>query len=101
LGSFGLSSVVFGDPWAALGAFGRPLGSICHLWGCIGAPLARHWAPFVAFGVPLGRLWASLGLTLRSLGGHFGLKFPFSVTFRTFVVLGIFKENTKNKASQL
>ena len=70
VGSFGLSSVVFGDPWAALGAFGRPLGLLLSPLGSIGPPLGRHWAPFVAFGDPLRRLWGSLevtlGVTLRS-----------------------------------
>ena len=74
MGSFGLSSVVFGDPWAALEPLDGHWGSICHLWGSIGAPLGRHWAPFVAFGDPLGRLWVSLGVTvgvtLRSLSGQ-------------------------------
>ena len=51
LGSFGLSTVVFGDPWGAFerplwlhfsplgihwGAFGESLGSMCLLWGSIG-----------------------------------------------------------------
>jgi len=69
-----VSSVVFGDPWAAfgclrtaigapfvtfggnLGASGVSLGSICRLWGSI-------WAPF--------GIWAPLGV----VGGHFGCNF--------------------------
>jgi len=46
-------------------------GSICHIWGSIGAPLGHHWGPFVAFGAPLGCLWGSLGVTLRSLWAQF------------------------------
>ena len=64
MGSFGLSSVVFGDPWAALGAFGRPLG--IHL-----SPLGVHRG---ASGASLGsicRLWGSIGVPLGVIGGHF------------------------------
>jgi len=65
LGTLGLSWVPVDGHW----------GSICYLWGSIGAPLGRHWAPFVAFGGPLGRRWgslgATLGVTLRSLWEHF------------------------------
>jgi len=50
-----------GVPWVPLD------GSICHLWGSMGAPLARPWAPFVAFGAPFWRLWLSLGVTLEAL----------------------------------
>jgi len=58
LGTPGLPWVPFDGHW----------GSICHLWGPIGAPLGRHWAPFVAFGAALGRL-------LGVIGGHFGGNF--------------------------
>jgi len=70
LGSFVMSSVVFGDPWVALGAFVRPLGLhlsplgglFGRLWGVIGL----HLSPLV---VNWGRLWGSLevtsGVTLR------------------------------------
>ena len=61
-----------GLPWVPLDGH---CGSICDLWGSIGAPLGHHWAPFVAFGDPLGRLWGSLGVTLgvtlRSLWAQF------------------------------
>ena len=61
-----------GLPWVPLDGH---RGSICHLWGSIGAPLGRQWAPFVAFGGPLdafgGQLGVNLGVTLRSLWAQF------------------------------
>jgi len=57
--------VVFGDPWAALGAFGRPLG--LHL-----SPSGVHWH---ASGASLGsicRLWGSIEAPLGAFGGHWG-----------------------------
>jgi len=65
LGSFGLSSVVFGDPWAALDAFGRPLGR--HL-----SPSGVHWGASVASLGSICRLWGSIGSPLGVIGGHFG-----------------------------
>jgi len=53
-----------GLPWVPLDGH---WGSICHLWGSIGAPLGRHWAPFVAFGDPPGRRWGSLVINLGSM----------------------------------
>jgi len=53
-----------GLPWVPLDGH---WGSICHLWGSMGVPLARRWAPFVAFGAPFWRLWLSLGVTLEAL----------------------------------
>ena len=47
-----------GLPWVPLDGH---WGSICHLWGSIGAPLERRWAPFVAVGGPLGRLLGVIG----------------------------------------
>ena len=103
MGSFGLSSVVFGDPGAALGAFGRPLGLHLSPLDSIGAPLGRPWAPFVASGGPLGRRWASLALTLRSLYDQFGFNFALFVSFRAFVIFGIFckEKKTRHETSQL
>ena len=73
-GSFGMSSMVFGDPWAALGAFGQPLGLHLSPLKSIGAPLRRHCAaicaPFVAFEAPLERLWVPVGVNFDSLGIH-------------------------------
>ena len=65
MGSFGLSSVVFGDPWAALGAFGRPLG--LHL-----SSLEVHWGASEASLGSICRLWGSIGAPLGVIGDHFG-----------------------------
>ena len=91
--------MVFGDPWAALGAFGRPLGlhlspsglhwgasgaslgSICRLWGSIGAPVGRHSGPsgahLGASGVPLVLifcLWGNFGQNMENHCFHIALK---------------------------
>ena len=87
MGSFGLSSVVFGDPWAALGAFGRPSG--LHL-----SPLGVHWG---ASGASLGsicRLWGSIGAPLGVITGHFGVHFAIIFYKKSnmgiFIVFGFF-----------
>jgi len=72
LGTLGLPCVPLDGHW----------GSFCHLWGSIGAPLERHWAPFVAFRLPLGRLWLSLGSIFHSL--------VFSTQDLSFVVVEFF-----------
>ena len=78
MGSFGLSSVGFGDPWAALGAFGRPLG--LHL-----SPLGVHRG---ASGASLGsicRFGRSIGAPLGIIGGHFGGHFAIIVVHFGFL----------------
>ena len=80
MGSFGLSSVVVGDPWAAFGAFGRPLG--LHL-----SPLGFHWG---ASGASLGsicRLWGSIGAPLGVIGDHFGGHFAIISVHFVFIWL--------------
>jgi len=73
------ASVVFGDPWAAWGAFGRPLG--LHLspmgvhWGASGASLGSicrrwgsvHWDAFEGSWGSICRLWRSIGCHWGSL----------------------------------
>ncbi len=95
MGSFGLSSVVFGDPWAALGAFGRPLG--LHL-----SPLGVHWG---ASGASLGsicRLWGSIGAPLGVMGGHFAIIFyPKHILASFFVGWFLLKKKKCHEASQV
>jgi len=66
LGSFGLSSVVFGDPSAALGAFGRPLRLHLSLLGV-------HWSASGASLCSICRLWGSIGCSWGSLRITFGV----------------------------
>jgi len=72
-----------GLPWVPLDGH---CGSICDLWGSIGAPLGRHWALFV-------RLWGSIGAPLGVIGDHFGGHFDIILypkhilsTFISFVI---------------
>ena len=56
--------MVFGNPWATLGASGRPLG--LHL-----SPSGIHSG---ASGASIGsicRMWGSIEAPLRVIGGHF------------------------------
>jgi len=94
LGTLGLLWVPLDGHW----------GSICHLWGSIGAPLWRHWAPFF-------RLWESIGAPLGVIGGHFGGHFAIILVhfdFLIFVIieghwgpLGFFSEKARHEASQV
>jgi len=64
--------VVFGDPWAVLGASGRQLG--LHL-----SSVGVHWG---AFGASLGsicRFWGSIGASLGVIGGHLGIHFAITL----------------------
>jgi len=79
LGSFGLSSVVFGDPWAALAAFGRPLG--LHL-----SSLGIHWGASGPSSGFICRLWGSIGTPLGVIGAQFWAHFSCVVFFSSFVV---------------
>jgi len=88
-------SQFFRDPWAALGAFGRPLG--LHL-----SPLGFHWG---ASGASLGsicRLWGSIGAPLGIMGAHVG---GHLWDFGSLGVIGYFgfflKKETRHEASQV
>ena len=74
-----MSSLVFGDPWAALGAFGRPLG--LHL-----SPLGFHWGASGASVGSICRLRGFIGAPLGVTGGHFGGHFAIILDFCGHVV---------------
>ena len=71
--------MVFGDPWAALVAFGRPLG--LHL-----SPVRIHWGASGASVGSICRLRGSIGAPLGVIGGHFGSHFAIILDFGGHVV---------------
>ena len=77
-----------GLPWVPLDGH---WGSISHLWGSIGAPLERHWAPFVACGGSLDAFRGHWGSLLGSLGDHFERNFSCCSDLKTFEDLYIFR----------
>jgi len=72
--------VVFGDPWAALGAFGQPLG--LHL-----SPLGLHWGASEASLGSICRLWGSIGTPSGIIGVTLMVTLPSysqNLTFENF-----------------
>jgi len=94
--------VVFGQPWAALGAFGQPLGLHFSPLGIHWGASRRHWAPFVACGGPLDAIRGHWGSLLGSLGDYFERNFSCCSDLKTFEDLYIcLKKNTKNPNCEL
>ena len=95
MGSFGLSSLVFGDPRAALGAFGRPLG--LHL-----SPSGLHWGASGASLASICRLRGSIWTPLGVIGIQFWIQLHFFenlTRLKTVVILLDYFRRKNTKAS--